>query len=419
MKIDIILTAAGSSRRFGSINKLLYKIDGRELFTIALENAKRLKEKLPQYIDKIAVVSKYDEIKKICERYGEVEYIHNPLSHKGISASVNLGVRASKPENALMFMVCDQPYISMDTLVGLVRGYMASGKAMGCIVDQDGTTSNPCIFSPEMKAELLDIEGDRGGKSLIKKHKERVYFLLSHKRGDFLDIDVPCMFDFTKEKGHIISIVGGGGKTTLMYKLGEVFASYGFKTLLATTTKIYKPDDLPLASTKDGILEIWKSHKIALMGREIPQNKLEKSPELEECIGLADAAVIEADGAKGLPCKAPEEHEPVILEASDIVLGVVGIDALDKPVGEVCFRKEKVCALLNVDEGHIITEKDLADILSSESGAMKNVGGRKYYAIINKCDTAELKSRGEKIKTILKERGIKAYACSLKEGLYE
>ena len=62
----------------------------------------------------------------------------------------------------------------------------------------------------------------------------------------------------------------------------------------------------------------------------------------------ADAVFLEADGAKGLPCKAPAAHEPVLLPQSDILLAVAGLSALGRPLEQVCFRAPLAAALLGV-----------------------------------------------------------------------
>lgn len=46
------------------------------------------------------------------------------------------------------------------------------------------------------------------------------------------------IFPFLAEKGHVISLVGGGGKTTLMYNLAAHCARKGWRVLAATTTHI-------------------------------------------------------------------------------------------------------------------------------------------------------------------------------------
>ena len=60
---------------------------------------------------------------------------------------------------------------------------------------------------------------------------------------------------FLAEKGHIVSLVGGGGKTTLLYAMADHCARKGWQVLVATTTHIrqpaacYAPDDAALTAS--------------------------------------------------------------------------------------------------------------------------------------------------------------------------
>ena len=46
---------------------------------------------------------------------------------------------------------------------------------------------------------------------------------------------------FLAEKGHIVSLVGGGGKTTLLYAMADHCARKGWRVLVTTTTHIRQP----------------------------------------------------------------------------------------------------------------------------------------------------------------------------------
>ena len=168
MKIDIILTASGCGRRFGG-NKLIYGFEGRTLFGIALDNALALKKSLPKHIYGIKAVSHYDEIKKICLEKG-AEYIYNPQSSEGISASLRIGTQSCPSENSILFMVCDQPHMRPESLIEPVKEYISLKRGIACFKDSKGNISNPAVFSPAYRAELLNLKGDRGGKSIIKRH---------------------------------------------------------------------------------------------------------------------------------------------------------------------------------------------------------------------------------------------------------
>ena len=50
-------------------------------------------------------------------------------------------------------------------------------------------------------------------------------------------------FPFLAEKGHVVSLVGGGGKTTLLYAMASHCAQKGWRVLVSTTTHILRPEN--------------------------------------------------------------------------------------------------------------------------------------------------------------------------------
>ena len=56
-------------------------------------------------------------------------------------------------------------------------------------------------------------------------------------------------FPFLTEKGHIVSLVGGGGKTTLMYAMAAHCARKNWRVLVTTTTHIMQPSGAVWART--------------------------------------------------------------------------------------------------------------------------------------------------------------------------
>ncbi len=209
---------------------------------------------------------------------------------------------------------------------------------------------------------------------------------------------------------HIAAIVGAGGKTTVMYELAAYLSSKGKKVLVSTTTHIYKPPEAIYAANKEQLLELWQHGSYAVCGRQAEVADKLMMPEqsvLEEYMQLADITLLEADGAKGRPCKVPAGHEPVILPQCDIVLGVLGLDALGQKVGEVCLRAELVQKLLGCTAEHVLTAEDMALIMTSPHGTRKNVDSRSFYPVLNKCDTAAAVAAAWKICTLLQRQGIR------------
>lgn len=207
-------------------------------------------------------------------------------------------------------------------------------------------------------------------------------------------------FGFFAGARQTVSLVGGGGKSTLMYFMAKTCAKQGKKVLVTTTTNIFMPDPAIYARTAEEAEALWAQGKVAVIGTPIPGKEKLKMPEeglLEELLRKADVAFLEADGAKHYPTKVPKTGEPVLHEKSDLVIGVFGLSAIGKPLKEVCFRLEEAMELLGVEEDHILTEEDAAIILSSPRGTMKDVGDRRYCVVLNQCDDGKRRRSGNEI----------------------
>lgn len=211
--------------------------------------------------------------------------------------------------------------------------------------------------------------------------------------------------EFLLERGRVISLVGGGGKTTLMYALAQAACERGLRAAVTTTTHIGLPTRL--CRTMDDCRACWAAGTYAVCGEETDGKLSAPAPALMEAL-LAEAQVllVEADGARRLPCKAPAAHEPVILPQTDVVIAVMGLDALDKPVQEICLRADVVQALLGCAPAHRITGEDMVKLLCDERGSRKGVGGREYVVVLNKCDDAQRLEAGRQMLTMLRERGL-------------
>ncbi len=165
----ICLLAAGSSTRFGS-NKLLYKKNGKPLFLNMFDKIDTFST-----CGKI-VVTGYEEIKEKALEYGFTTVV-NKSPEKGISESVKLGLRqilSDNPETkAVMFVVCDQPELSEKTMYSLMVRH-GMNEELICCPEADGRIGNPVIFGKKFFAELKELVGDIGGKSVVKKHMSEV-----------------------------------------------------------------------------------------------------------------------------------------------------------------------------------------------------------------------------------------------------
>ena len=102
----------------------------------------------------------------------------NPNSGLGISHSIALGVKAAgadrfQEDDSLMFMVCDQPWLTPGDLLNLAACFKRSGKSIGCMAYGE-QTGNPVLFSAVYREELLGLRGDTGGKAIVRRHPKEV-----------------------------------------------------------------------------------------------------------------------------------------------------------------------------------------------------------------------------------------------------
>ncbi len=200
-----------------------------------------------------------------------------------------------------------------------------------------------------------------------------------------------------------IAIVGGGGKTSLMYALAERMVTKGKRVVTTTTTKIFPPapdqspcivllKDAPNLEDLDDKLS--RFGQVTLGGSLLPSGKLDSVPEavIRSCLEYADHVIVEADGAAGRPIKAPEEWEPVIPGSTDMVIAVVGLDCLGNPAdAQWVFRLERFRSITELENSQVITPEAIARLLAHPLGAFKGAPEKAVLVpFLNKADLLEV-----------------------------
>ncbi len=197
-----------------------------------------------------------------------------------------------------------------------------------------------------------------------------------------------------------IALVGSGGKTTLMFQLAQDFGT----RVICTTTTHLALDQLDAADqhwilNKLGDLpnpgEDLPGKVLLFTGPEVEPNRVgSPAPEIMEALkDLAEIwncpMIIEADGARKLPIKAPAEHEPPIPDFVNTVITVIGLSGLGKPLTEEWVHRPQIYStLVDLPMGARLESEHLVKALVSPQGGLKNIpSGARKILLINQIDS--------------------------------
>lgn len=217
MNIHFIILAAGYSKRYGG-NKLLSMYNGMPMYRVLLDKLVRIMESDPIVAD-ITVVTQYPEIEREVEQINlgttkPVRCVFNLDPSQGISSSIQCGINNMLMYNPdisfgneaqfiecelpfhlsadfLCFFVADTPNLTEQTVTSFIHAFAASGKRLGCI-GREGEMGNPGIFGVEFIPELMELQGDRGGKRILCAHRDEVFIFSDTKPEELEDIDFKC-----------------------------------------------------------------------------------------------------------------------------------------------------------------------------------------------------------------------------------
>ena len=225
-----------------------------------------------------------------------------------------------------------------------------------------------------------------------------------------------------------LSLVGAGGKTSLMYALAKNLVHRGKTVICTTSTKIYPPDKKQPSKVflfEDNFPDLErlaveiKKAKSCVIGRQIDpmtgkiigiSNEL-----IRVLVGLADHIIIEADGAAGRPIKAPASYEPVVPDFTDLAVPVIGLDAVFAEVNEKnVFRLENFLKVTGLKPGEKIGPQDIGMLFEHKDGGLRNIPSRSLVRVfLNKLDmlkdskvvselaTEILKARNGRIRSVV------------------
>lgn len=182
LRVGCVLMAAGFGRRFGG-NKLLTRTDGVPLYERAMEVLS------PVPFARRVVVSQYPEVLRAGPSRGFAP-IWNAAAGEGIAATVRLGTAALEGLDGALFAVCDQPFLTTESILNLLQSFMQSPTHIHAL-SWHGQRGNPVLFPASCFSELRALTGDRGGGKVAARHPEQVVLVEAASPQELRDIDCP------------------------------------------------------------------------------------------------------------------------------------------------------------------------------------------------------------------------------------
>ena len=190
----------------------------------------------------------------------------------------------------------------------------------------------------------------------------------------------------------LVAFVGGGGKTTALFALGRQLDG---SVILTTTTKmgrsrsggrqtLFAPTDGELLSalTEEGCVLAWHEDGVRKAVGVTPETA-------DHWFSLADHVVVEADGSRGKPFKAPLDYEPVVPSSTTVLVACVGTMALGATIDVQCQRPDRVADVAGCSVGDVLTPSRLAAVLLSDQGSRKGLpAGARFVVLINQATKA-------------------------------
>ena len=168
----------------GPGNKLLADIGGKPMLHRTLDTIHSAN------LQQVVVVTGFqsDRIEQSIAQY-PVKVVRNPCYLQGLGTSLRAGI-SSLPDScsgAIIFLA-DMPDIIAEVPDRLVRAHLISEDRI-CVPAFSGQRGNPVLWPRRFFGDLGTIEGDTGGRHLIRKFSGHVQEVPVHSNSILHDID--------------------------------------------------------------------------------------------------------------------------------------------------------------------------------------------------------------------------------------
>jgi probable selenium-dependent hydroxylase accessory protein YqeC len=219
----------------------------------------------------------------------------------------------------------------------------------------------------------------------------------------------------------VISFCGGGGKTSTIQRLCRELRSSNRTVISTVTTRIGSDQTDSVepvlvgdssrisASNLEQIRKSITEYGWALVAGTADSTKLTGVDPGAVCSlhSLGSYVLVEADGARGMPLKAPAEFEPVVPSCATLCVVLIGIDAIGRQIlpGQV-HRPEVICKLTGAMAGDEVDPQIIASLIVHPEGLFKGTPqAARKAVIVNKIVDSIGVARADDLAAAIRLRG--------------
>lgn len=215
---------------------------------------------------------------------------------------------------------------------------------------------------------------------------------------------------FQITSGDVVSIVGAGGKSSLMYRLAEEARCSGLGVLITTSTRLFipKPDQYDAIDLSGSAFSEISTNEAGIYVAGVPDSESGKmrgisAVQIDDCKNKFNLIFIEADGSARKPLKGWKDTEPVIFPQTTVTIGVLDIQTVGQVINnDLVHRLDHFLALTGSVEGQKVSLSHLETTVTDRKGLFSKAQG-KQQLLVNKVESMEQRANAYKIREQLGE----------------